>query len=144
MRVTLADPSLARYAGQFVWLALDFDKPENEAFLRDHAVAYTPSFYVLEPARDRAVATQLGAMTLSEVVEFLERGRRAFAAGAPQAAGAADAALARGDQLLATEQLAEAAAAYDEAVRAGGASWPERDRALGSLTWSWMMLGQSQ
>ena len=32
MRDTLADASLARYAGQFVWLELDFDKPENEAF----------------------------------------------------------------------------------------------------------------
>ncbi len=58
MRATLADAALARYAGRFVWLKLDFDRPENGAFIERHGTSYTPSFYVLDSAGERATATQ--------------------------------------------------------------------------------------
>src|SRR5215472_10673373 len=113
MRATLADASLARYAGQFVWLELNFDKAENQAFFSGHAVLSTPTFFVIDSAAERVTATQLGAMTLEEVTQFLDRGSRgAFT----KAATPADASLARGDVLLALNQPADAATAYRQAL----------------------------
>lgn len=141
MRATLADASLARYAGRFVWLELDFDKPANQAFLARHHVTYTPSFFILDPADERATATQLGGMTLPELGGFLERGERGVTAKAMTPAGAA---LARGDALLGRGRTAEAATAFHDALRLGGRTWPERERALGSLTWALMSSSQWQ
>jgi len=133
MRATLADAGLARYAGRFVWLELDFDKPENQEFLARHGVTYTPSLFVLDPADERATATQLGGLTLSELTAFLERGERGVIG---RAKTPADAALARGDEMLARGQNVEAVEAYRAALRSGGPIWPERDRALGLFTWA--------
>ena len=141
MRATLADASLARYAGRFVWLDLDYDKPANQAFLARHGASSFPLFFVLDPADEHATATQLGGMTLPELTRFLERGERGVLA---KTATPGDTALAQGDAALARGQQAEAVAAYREALRLGGADWPGRGRALGSLTWTLMLSGQSQ
>ena len=141
MRASLADASLARYAGRFVWLALDFDKPQNQAFLARHGVTYTPTLFVLNPADGTATATQLGGMTLAELIRFLDGGARNALAKTATPAGAA---LARGDETAARGQYADAAAAYGEAIRLGGRTWPERDRAIGSFTWAAMSSGRSQ
>ncbi len=141
MRATLADPSLARYAGRFVWLELDFDKTANQDFLARHEVTYTPTMFVLNPADGRATATQLGGMTLAELTAFLERGERAYRAKSQDPAGAA---LARADELLARGQPAEAASAYSEALRLGGPAWTERNRVVTSHTWALMQGRQWQ
>jgi hypothetical protein len=98
MRTTLADPSLARYAGRFVRLTLDYDKPENAGFITQHGIQGTPAFFVLNPATGAATATEPDAMTLNELIAFLERGE-----GRMKAAGRSplEAALAHGDDLLA-------------------------------------------
>ena len=119
MRDTLADPGLARYAGRFVWLKLDFDRTENRPFVAGRGVPYTPSFYVIDPTDERATATQLGAMTLRELIAFLERGERGMTARTPgrkagragTAEAVADASLARGDDLMARDRPAAAASA---------------------------------
>src|SRR6476661_477591 len=106
MRATLTDASLARYAGRFVWLELNFDSATNQAFLTRHGVTYTPSFFILDGGDERAAATQLGAMSLRELVTFLERGEAGFLAKIklPQ-----DIALTKGDELLGRGQYREAA-----------------------------------
>ena len=141
MRATLADARLARYAGRFVWLALDFDRPQNRAFLARHGVSFTPTFFVLDPADERATAAQFGAMTLSELIQFLERGEHGVRA---KAMTPADVALARGDELLAAGKTKAAADAYREALHLGDKSWPERERAVSSFTWAGLTIGQSQ
>jgi len=139
MRVTLSDSSLARYARRFVWLDLNFDGPENRAFLARHGAPGTPTFYVLDPSDERAVATQIGAMTLPELTGFLDRGERAFLA---RGKTPPEAALARGDALLALDRPAEAAAVYAEAIRLGGKTWSERDRAAAARSWALMSSNQ--
>jgi hypothetical protein len=141
MRATLASPSLARYAGQFVWLELDFDKPENQAFIARHGASYTPTFYILDPNDEHATASQPGAMTLAEIVQFLERGASGMKR---RAVGAADAALARGDELMGRDQPEDAAAAYRESLRLAGSSWAGREQAVGSLIWTLMLIGHSR
>ena len=141
MRATLADASLARYAGRFVWLELNFDKPVNQAFLERHGVLYTPSFFVINPVDEQTTVTQIGGMTLPELTQFLDQG----AGGVMAKAGMPpNAALARGDEMLARGRHAEAAAAYQEALRLGGKTWPQHERAIGSVTWALMLGGQSQ
>ena len=77
MRDTLTDARLARYAGQFVWLELNFDRPENQDFLARHAVLNTPSFFIIDPVSGRVMATQVTAMTFNELTAFLERAETA-------------------------------------------------------------------
>jgi tetratricopeptide (TPR) repeat protein len=141
MRVTLKDASLARYAGQFVWLELNFDGAANQDFLARHGVTSTPSFYIIDPADGHAAATQLGAMTVPEVESFLGRGQNNVRAASKNPA---DVLLARGDDLLATDRHAEAASAYDDAIRTGGKTWPEHERAVTSLAWALLASHQSQ
>ncbi|HEY6844057.1 MAG TPA: hypothetical protein VI391_07810 [Thermoanaerobaculia bacterium] len=74
MRASLSDASLARYAGRFVWLELDFDKPENQAFIAEHHVTFTPTLFIIDAHSDRATSTQLGGLTLPELRAFLDRG----------------------------------------------------------------------
>jgi hypothetical protein len=130
MRAVLADASLVRYAGRFVWLALDFDKPENRAFVVSRGVPYTPTFYVFDPRDERAIATQLGAMTLPELKAFLVRGERGML---PRSKTPAGVALAKGDDLFARNRPVEAAQAYGEALRLGPQSGPEHERAVADL-----------
>jgi hypothetical protein len=98
LRATLEKADLDRYAGRFVWLALDLDRPQNKTFIVAHGVSATPTLLVLDPADQRATATQLGGLTMVELAAFLERGERGVAS---RAKAPADAKLARGDELLA-------------------------------------------
>src|SRR5262252_6258749 len=104
MRDLLAHADLARYAGQFVWLELSYDEPRNRDFLTKYSANATPTFFVINPKDESIVAMQTGAMSRIELQRFLERG--AAAASAKRLAPA-DAALIRGDGLMA-EQPAEA------------------------------------
>src|SRR5262249_53713179 len=141
MRATLASAALARYAGRFVWLELDFDKPVNEAFIKGHGVTFTPTVLVLDPADERATAAKLGGLTLSELGQFLERGEHGVK---ERASKPADAALARADEMMGSGRLTDAAAAYREALRLAGPDWPERNQGVASLTKALAMTRDSQ
>jgi len=130
MRATLASAAVARYAGRFVWLELDFDKPVNQPFIARHGVTFTPTLFVLDPADERATATKFGGLTLSELNQFLDQGERSVKA---RTSGPATAALARGDEMLGRNQRTEAVAAYREALRLASPDWPERNHAISSL-----------
>lgn len=128
MRDMLAHADLARYAGQFVWLELNFDNENNREFLDKYGAVGTPTFYVIDPRDGRVTATQMGAMSLPELRAFLDRG----ASGAvSKRLSPADASLARGDALLA-QKPAEAVAAYRESLNSAP-SWPRRQLAEASL-----------
>jgi hypothetical protein len=135
MRVTLADPTLARQAGRFVWLELNFDRPGNRQFFARHQVRFTPSLFVLDPADERALACHFGGMPAGELVQFLDQGARGYA----RAGGsAADSLLARGDAQLGAGRMPEAAAAYRAALAGAPPAWPRRDVALSQLAWALM------
>ena len=135
----MAQADLGRYAGQFVWLALNFDDPKNHEFFMKYGAIGTPTFYVIAP--DGGVrATQAGAMSLTELTQFLDRG--AHAAARP-AQTPADAALTRGDRLLA-QQPQEAVKAYEQALRVAPPSWPRRELAEASLAVALQTAGRWQ
>jgi len=130
MRAELADTALARHAGRFVWLELNFDSPANRDFLVRHAIAGTPTLFVLDPVDERVTALHVGGLALPELTRFLDQGAREMNA---RATSPADAALARGEASLGLGHLDDAVAAYREALRAGGPAWPGRARALSQL-----------
>jgi tetratricopeptide (TPR) repeat protein len=129
MRGLFAHADLARYAGQFVWLELNYDKPENAAFLAKYGASATPTFFIIDAQDEKVVATQTGAMSLQEVTQFLDRGTKTVLA---KNQTPADAALSRGDSLLA-EKPAAAADAYRDALRLGAPDWNQRELAQASL-----------
>src|SRR5215470_9667686 len=122
MRDLIDHADLARYAGQFVWLELNYDLPENKAFLTKFGAMATPLFFVIDPQDERVAATQPGAMSLLELTHFLERGASSVRA---KNETPSDKALARGDTLRAM-QPGDAAKAYEEAIRLAPENWPRR------------------
>ena len=129
MRGLFAHADLARYAGQFVWLELNYDKPENAAFLAKYGASATPTFFIIDAQDEKVVATQTGAMSFQELTQFLDRGSRVVFAKNQMPA---DAALSRGDSLLAA-QPATAVDAYRDALRLGALDWTRRELAQASL-----------
>ena len=129
MRGMLAHANLARYAGQFVWLELNYDSPENREFFEKYGASATPTFFVIDPQGGEVIAMQSGAMSLPELTQFLDRGTKGLMA-SKQAP--AEAALMRGDALLA-QRPEEAAKAYEEALRVAPGKWPRRELAEASL-----------
>src|SRR3569623_745891 len=127
MRSLLAQRDFTGYAGQFVWLALDFDNPNNADFLAKHGTLYTPTFYIVDAARDRALAEQDGAMTVPEVIAFLERGKHGMTA--------QPSALADGDALVASNRREDAVAAYERALVGS-----EHPQAVAALAQTLMLL----
>jgi predicted negative regulator of RcsB-dependent stress response len=129
MRDLLAHADLARYAGQFVWLELSYDEAGNRPFLTKFGAEATPTFLIIDPRDEQVAAMQPGAMSLPELTQFLDRGGSSVLA---KTQTPADAALTRGDALLA-RQPAEAAKSYQQALQLASTSWPQRDLTEASL-----------
>jgi len=130
MRGMLASADLDRFAGQFVWLELNYDKAENRGFLTKYGASSTPTFFIIDPKDGQVAATQTGAMSFAELTEFLDRGANGVLV---ESQTPADAALKRGDALLA-QKPEEAVRAYRKALRLAPAKWPPRELAAASLT----------
>src|SRR5258705_9323870 len=113
MRDLLAHADLTRYAGQFVWLELNYDAPENRSFMTKFGAQATPTFFVIDPKDEKVTATQPGAMSLQELTQFLDRGASGVLV---KSQTPAESALMRGDTLRA-QQPGDAAKAYQEALR---------------------------
>jgi tetratricopeptide (TPR) repeat protein len=123
----LNDPALAKQAGRFAWLSINGEEARNAAFVERLAIEGYPTFYVLDGATGAIALRWAGSLTLPELERLLDDGERAVAntGGSP-----AEAAMARADRLLADGKVAEAAAAYDEALGLAPAGWAGRGRAI--------------
>ena len=140
MRATLADPALTRYAGRFVWLELDFDKPVNQPFLRAHSVNYTPTLLVVDPASERSLVSNMGGLSIADLERFLAEGEKRLHG----TSSLADSLLATASVAAAARENGTAVSYANRALTAGGARWPQRGRALRVLTWALMRDSQSQ
>ena len=128
MRDLLAHANLARYAGQFVWLELSYDEPRNRDFLNKYGANATPTFFVINSQNEAVLAMQSGVMSLVELKQFLDRGASAMLA---STSTPADAALSRGDTLMA-QQPGDAANEYLRALQLAATDWPRRQLAEAS------------
>lgn len=124
------DASLARRAGQFVWLSLDTEKAGNAAIKGRLGIEALPTFFVLDPKSERAALRWVGGATVPQLQKILDDGRRA--AGGESGKGP-DAVLARADRLFAGGKYAESASLYRDAIASAPAGWRSYGRAVESL-----------
>lgn len=125
MRAALKSPALDGYARQFVWLDLNYDVPGNAAFFDAH-VPGTPTLLVMEPVSEAVLEEWTGSAPPAQLAEI-------FAHALAPPGDQADAALRRGDAQLGRKDMPGAAKAYEQAIAAGGATWPGRWHAIEQL-----------
>ncbi len=132
------DKALAKHAGQFVWLSIDIDNPKNAKFNEKFPANGVPTFLIIDSRTERPVLTWYGTVTVPQLHKLLEDG---LAVGKPKAAGSPEAFLQRADQLSVEGKSAEAAAAYREALKAGGPQWSRFTRAAESMMLTYELSG---
>lgn len=123
------DKALERYAGQFVWLSVDTEKSSNANFLKKYTVEGYPSFYVIDPAKEKVALRWMGGATVAQMAKLFEDGRRSVRG---KDTGV-DALLTKADKLYGEGKNAEAAKAYEAALAAAPATWSRYGRATESL-----------
>lgn len=126
------DASLGRRAGQFVWLAIDTEKPGNAALTKRLQVEALPMFFILDSKTGAAALRWPGGATVSQVQKFLDDGRRAVGG----TSRGVEEILARADRAFAQGAYAEAAKLYRDALAAAPASWPHYGRVLESYLYA--------
>jgi tetratricopeptide (TPR) repeat protein len=126
------DKSLERYAGQFVWLAIDTENGKNGAFLTKYPINVLPTLLVIDPNKEAVSLKYAGGATVPQLRKLLDDGRHVFEG----AHSPADEAIARADRLGNDKKYAEAAKAYEEAIAAAPKSWSRLGRAAESLLFS--------
>lgn len=119
----LSDRALAPLADDFVWLAIDTEKPENAAFVAKYTNRVYPTLWVIDAAKDEAVMRWEGTATAPELVDLLS---------ASKANDATTLAFVRANHEAARGDLAEAERGYRE-VLAAPPSHVHRARAAEAL-----------
>jgi tetratricopeptide (TPR) repeat protein len=127
------DKSLERYAGRFVWLAINTEDAANAAFLKQYPIPALPTLLVLDAKRDRVTLRYVGGATVPQVKKLLDEAEQSYRA---RSLSAADAALAKGDRLAAAGKNEDAAKAFDEAIAAAPKNWPRFGRTAESLVFA--------
>jgi tetratricopeptide (TPR) repeat protein len=122
------DESLARRAGQFVWLEIDTEKPGNSAFRKQFPIPALPTFLIVRPEDEQVLLRWTGGATLAQLERILDQGRLAYRSG-----GGNDSTLARADRLYGSGDFAGAAQAYQAALEKAPSDWPPYARAVESL-----------
>lgn len=123
------DRALARRAGQFVWLSIDTEKQGNAPFLTKFPVEAWPSFYVLDPATEKASLRWVGGATVQQVEKILDDGRKAVRGGEK----GVEEILARADGFYGEGKNADAVREYRDALSLAPENWPRYGRAVESL-----------
>lgn len=125
-----SDPALRARAKDFVWLAIDTERPQNDAFVAKFPQDVWPTLWVIDPETDKALLKWPGTATAAELAALLDD--------VTQHRGDGDA-----TAMMMTADRARAAGDDDAAVRSYGQAlerapkdWPRRARvveALGSV-----------
>jgi tetratricopeptide (TPR) repeat protein len=131
MRATvLTDRALARHAGRFVWLSIDTENDKSASFLGTYPWEAVPTFEVIDPGSGKVVYRWAGAVTTKQLVQRFDEAERAFASAS---GGEAESLYLRAARLDAEGKAAEAAAAYEDALRNGQKNASARARAAEAL-----------
>src|SRR4029450_2015038 len=124
------DKALQRHAGQFVWLSLDVEKPQNAAFRKKYATDALPMFFVVDPRTEQIALRWVGGASVPQLQKILADGPT----GGEGASGRGVAEiLARADRHYAAADYKNAAAEYREALRVAPPGWTRSARATESL-----------
>ncbi len=150
MRATvMTDPRLRDVVPRFVWLAIDIDRDENQAFLAKFPSPAVPTMLVINPGHnpgDEHVAViRSSSASYGELLTLLDEGERRVKGDPGKTPGFdADRAFADGQRLAGAGEAAPAADAFLHAVSAAPHDWPLRRRAVESLVFADSMSGREQ
>src|SRR5258707_829663 len=75
------DKALERQAGRFVWLSINTEKRDNATLLGKFPVQAWPSFYVIDPVKEKVVLRYVGGATVPQLQHILDDGVRAAGGG---------------------------------------------------------------
>jgi tetratricopeptide (TPR) repeat protein len=134
------DKALERYAGRFVWLAIDTENGKNSKFLQKYPVHALPTLYVIDPKREAAVIHYVGGATVPQLTKLLNDGESAYRA---KSQSPADALLASAEKLAAEGLADESIKLYQQAIAKAPKSWPRFSRAAESYVVALAMKGDS-
>jgi tetratricopeptide (TPR) repeat protein len=134
------DKALERYAGQFVWLAIDTEKASNAAFLAKYPIHVWPTLLVVNPKNETVVLRYAGGATVPQLSKLLDESEKTYRA---KTLSSADALLASADKLSNEEKYAEAAKMYEQAIAKAPKNWSRLGRAGELATFSLMMVRQN-
>src|SRR5207253_6296123 len=126
------DKALERYAGQFVWLAVDTENSTNSGFLKKYPISVWPTLLIIDPKKEAVALGYAGGATVPQLEKLLSDGQRVVRGTKSKA----DEEIARADRLANEGKHAEAAAAYAEAIHAAPKNWSRLGRAAESLLFS--------
>ncbi|MEO6259108.1 MAG: tetratricopeptide repeat protein [Thermoanaerobaculia bacterium] len=126
------DKALERYAGQFVWLAIDTENGTNAAFLKKYPINVWPTLLIVDPKKESVALRYSGGATVPQLKKLLADGTKLMHG----KQSAADEALSRADGLETAGKHAEAAIAYEAAFAAAPKDWSRSGRAAESLVFA--------
>jgi tetratricopeptide (TPR) repeat protein len=124
----LSDPSLARQAGRFVWLAIDIDQDRNAPFVARHPLPGVPTFLIIDSATEKVLLTRSSGLDRAQFLALLDEGERVG-----RAAGEADRAFAEGQALDGEGKAKDAVAAYERALKVAPAAFPRHRATVEAL-----------
>ena len=126
------DKALERYAGQFVWLAIDTENSANSSFLTKYPINVWPTLMIIDPRKEAVALRYAGGATVPQLKKLLSDGEHVVRGTKSKA----DEAIARGDRLANEKKNTEAVQAYEEAINAAPKGWSRFGRAAESLTFA--------
>ena len=121
-----SDPALSRFSDQVVFASVDTDRDENADFVQKYAIDVWPTLFVLEAKKGEVLGYWPGSASLREVEKLLSDALAVAEEQSSVAPGTPLARLLAGKRAQAHQKYAEAAKAYEQAVRGAPASWPRR------------------
>lgn len=127
------DKSLERYAGRFVWLSINTEAPESAAFLKRYPVAALPTLLVLDSQQDSVALRYVGGANVTQIRTMLDDSEQKHRS---RLSAAADKLLVEADGLASDGKHAEAAEAYESALRSAPGRWKRFGRTAESLLFS--------
>jgi len=130
------DKALERYAGQFVWLAIDTEKASNSAFLAKYPIHVWPTLLVVNPKNGAVVLRYAGGATVPQLSKLLDESEKTYR---EKTLSSADSLLASADKLSNEEKYAEAAKMYEQAIGKAPKKWVHFGRASELAIFSLMM-----
>lgn len=105
------DASLARYAGQFVWLSVDTENAKNTKFLARFQTPGIPAFFVINAKDESLITRYVGGFTVASLKKFLDENKPR------QEVVPGEHLLLDADRLATAGKYHEAADAYDQALK---------------------------
>jgi tetratricopeptide (TPR) repeat protein len=134
------DKALERYAGRFVWLAVDTENGKNSKFLQKYPVQALPTLYVIDPKRETAVVHYVGGATVPQLTKLLNDGEGAFRSKSPTAS---DSLLTLAEKYGAEGLTDESIKLYEQAIAKAPKDWPRLGRAAESYMTALGMKGDN-